>query len=340
MMKKNIIRTSATALVFCLLATAFPVTNVDAKAKPKLNKKKITVLVGSTKKLKIKNVRGKKVTWKTSNKKVATVKKAGKYAAVIKGKKSGKAIITAKIGKKKIKCRVNVKDGKIYQHKSIEYYESKRTQIYNELGITSAMKPQYICFLLAKWECDHVEYSEEDAKKTLGSTSWVDDKSDDHGQTFQQALDMGTAVCGGYTDLYEFLLDGIGIPNKTLMLRKENHAYNHVKIDGQWYGVDVTCMDEGDDIADVGEGGRYDMASFLMPDSMMPVSYKNYGATSMRFVKTIYEELTVYSEKHPDIVLIALDYYDSNGNFIGKLGDFSGQDYTCNPWFTGTWINY
>lgn len=108
MMKKNIMRTSAVALAFCLLATAVPATNVDAKAKPKLNKKKVTLTVGKKVKLKVKNAGKKKVKWKTSDKKVAKVNKKG----VVKAKKAGKATITAKVGKKSFKCKVTVKKAK------------------------------------------------------------------------------------------------------------------------------------------------------------------------------------------------------------------------------------
>ena len=108
MIRENIMRTSATALAFCLLATAVPAMNADAKAKPKLSKKKVTLTVGKKVKLKVKNAGKKKVKWKTSNKKVAKVNKKG----VVKAKKAGKATITAKIGKKTLKCKVTVKKAK------------------------------------------------------------------------------------------------------------------------------------------------------------------------------------------------------------------------------------
>ena len=110
MTKKSIMRASAAALAFCVLATAAPVMNADAAGKTKLSKKKITVKVGKTKKLKVKNLKGKKVKWKTSNKKVVKLKKTGKNTVVkLKGKKAGTATVTAKIGKKKYKCKVTVK---------------------------------------------------------------------------------------------------------------------------------------------------------------------------------------------------------------------------------------
>lgn len=77
---------------------------VQAKAKPKLNKKKVTLKVGKAVKLKLKNAKGK-IKWSSSNKSVATVSKKGK----VKAKKAGSAKITAKSAGKKYICRVTVK---------------------------------------------------------------------------------------------------------------------------------------------------------------------------------------------------------------------------------------
>lgn len=94
------------ALVVVLTVTLLPMTQASAKAKTKLNRKKITVYVGKTVKLKVKNKHTKKkVKWKSKNKKVATVSKKGK----VKGKKPGKTTIIAKVGKKTLKCKVTVK---------------------------------------------------------------------------------------------------------------------------------------------------------------------------------------------------------------------------------------
>lgn len=103
---KRKIRTLTGLLVLVLVVVGSFVSANAASAK--LNKKKATVTVGKTVKLKVKNT-GSKVKWTSSNKKVATVKKSGKYGAVVTGKKAGKATITAKVGKKKLKCKVTVK---------------------------------------------------------------------------------------------------------------------------------------------------------------------------------------------------------------------------------------
>ena len=94
----------AVILIFVLSISMVPTINVSAAKKVKLNKNKATIYVGKTISLKLKNNK-KKIKWSSSNKKVATVNNKGK----VKGKKAGRTTITAKVGKKKYKCKVLVK---------------------------------------------------------------------------------------------------------------------------------------------------------------------------------------------------------------------------------------
>ncbi|MCI9063765.1 MAG: Ig domain-containing protein [Clostridia bacterium] len=71
----------------------------------KINKTKKTLRVGDAYNLKVSKT-NKKVKWSTSNKKVATVSSKGRVTA----KKKGTATITAKVGNKKYKCKITVKD--------------------------------------------------------------------------------------------------------------------------------------------------------------------------------------------------------------------------------------
>ncbi len=102
-MKKN-----KTGMIFLLvlslvLAFAAPADGVAKAKRPSLNKKKLTLKVGKTSRLRLKNNR-KKVKWSTANKKIATVSKKG----IVRGRKTGKTRITAKAGGKKYTCRVFV----------------------------------------------------------------------------------------------------------------------------------------------------------------------------------------------------------------------------------------
>ncbi len=100
-------------LTIAIMTTVIPnfnnsysmINEVEAKAKVKLNKTKLTLVKGKSYTLKVMGNK-KKIKWSTSNKKVAIVNSKGK----VTGKKAGTCTITAKIGSKKYKCKVTVKN--------------------------------------------------------------------------------------------------------------------------------------------------------------------------------------------------------------------------------------
>lgn len=76
-------------------------------ARPKLNKTKTTLIKGKKVKLKVTGAT-KKIKWSTNKKKVATVNSQG----VVRARCKGTAKITAKVGKRRLICRVTVKGKK------------------------------------------------------------------------------------------------------------------------------------------------------------------------------------------------------------------------------------
>ena len=92
--------------VICTLITFTPV-NANAATKVTLSNTKITLKLGNTKVLKLKNAKGK-VTWKTSNAKVVSIKKKDASSITLVPKKQGKVTITATNNKKTYTCKVNV----------------------------------------------------------------------------------------------------------------------------------------------------------------------------------------------------------------------------------------
>ncbi len=86
-----------------IIALLVGVPSVQA-AKMQLSAKKVTLIKGQKKTLKLNGAKGK-VTWKSSDKAVAVVKK-GKVTA----KKAGIAVITAKASGKTCSCKVTVED--------------------------------------------------------------------------------------------------------------------------------------------------------------------------------------------------------------------------------------
>lgn len=106
--RKKGIRSLALLLALILAIGFSPVTNVEAKAAPRLNYKKVTLVQGKKKRLKVRNLsrrRRRKVKWYSTRKSVATVNRKG----VVKAKRKGKAYIVAKVGRKKYRCKVIVK---------------------------------------------------------------------------------------------------------------------------------------------------------------------------------------------------------------------------------------
>ena len=101
-------KTLAIILSLFLSIALIPTTGISAAQKAKLNKTKATIYVGKTVTLKLKNNKNK-VKWTSTNREVATVSRKGK----VKGKNAGKVTITAKVGKKKYKCKVTVKNKKV-----------------------------------------------------------------------------------------------------------------------------------------------------------------------------------------------------------------------------------
>lgn len=100
---KHLKRTFALLVVaFSFMLIANPV-NAEAAA-PKLNKTKLKMIVGDVKELKVKNTK-KKVKWSSSDKDVVIVDQG-----FVVANEEGTAVITAKVGKKKLTCKVTVKE--------------------------------------------------------------------------------------------------------------------------------------------------------------------------------------------------------------------------------------
>ena len=92
------------ALLAVFAAVSFLPKNAEA-ATVRLDQKNFTLTAGERFTLNIKGT-GKKATCTSSNKRIATVTKKG---CNVVAKKAGKVTITAKVGNKKLKCKVTVK---------------------------------------------------------------------------------------------------------------------------------------------------------------------------------------------------------------------------------------
>lgn len=110
--------------------------NAGAAKKMSLDKKKVTIRVGKSVRLKLKNAK-KEVKWKSANKKIATVSTKG----VVRGKKAGKTKITAKCKGKKFICKVTVKKKKAAS-KPVQTVDVTQAPMITATGMpTSTVKP-------------------------------------------------------------------------------------------------------------------------------------------------------------------------------------------------------
>jgi hypothetical protein len=114
---KNLNKILCTLLVLSMFITLLP-TTAEAAAKPKLNKTNAKICAEQTVKLKVTNS-SSKFTWKSSDEAVATVTSSGK----VKGVKVGTCTITAKAGKKSVKCKVTVREHSWYTVEETGHYE-------------------------------------------------------------------------------------------------------------------------------------------------------------------------------------------------------------------------
>lgn len=94
-------------MALVMMLTVVNVSDVNATAKPKINKKKVTIRVGNTYQLKVKNYKGK-VKWYSDSGKIVSISKKGK----IKAKKVGKATVYAQSKNFLLWCDVKIKKKK------------------------------------------------------------------------------------------------------------------------------------------------------------------------------------------------------------------------------------
>lgn len=92
----------------------------------------------------------------------------------------------------------------------------------------------------------------------------------------------GYGICGGYTDAMELILERLGI--KSYKISSDNHVWNAVNLDNNWYHLDLTWDDPV-----VSDGSQIlDHSFFLIEtDKLLEIE-----KTQHRFDQDIYYELS------------------------------------------------
>lgn len=117
-MKKSVLKIFTFVLALTMLLVS---TSQIAYAKTYISDTSISLKVGMGKKLTVKGAGWADPTWSSSNKKIAKVSRNGDVVAL----KKGTATITAKLGKKKYRCKVKVTGGNSFNTKTSDYADYK-----------------------------------------------------------------------------------------------------------------------------------------------------------------------------------------------------------------------
>ena len=131
----------------------------------------------------------------------------------------------------------------------------------------------------AQWYLDKVDDSMSDFDKALvlHDALVINSSYLLTGATYDLMVN-GQGRCYGYSECYSYLLAQVGIDSEIVESNNMNHQWNKVKIDGEYYHVDVTWDDPVND-----RPGKVDHTFFLLSDSAiegLPGNSRHYDYVS------------------------------------------------------------
>lgn len=124
-----------------------------------------------------------------------------------------------------------------YSKKDVEEYEAQIEQVKQRIIANIQGKSEYEKIkIIHDYLIDTIEYEQDLTQYNV--------------YDIFGALVTKRCVCEGYAKAFQYLMNEIGIENTIIIgtgtnskNQTENHAWNYVKLDGQWYAVDVTWDD-------------------------------------------------------------------------------------------------
>ena len=130
--------------------------------------------------------------------------------------------------------RLKIKYGVSEKEEFLERYQELQSAVLVyldkiEAGNSDAEKVLYLHNMLA----ENVGYAKKLSDETYESMAY----------TAYGALVKGSAVCDGYTYAFDLISKYVGIDAMRVSNQENTHAWNAVKMDGEWYFVDVMCDD-------------------------------------------------------------------------------------------------
>ncbi len=150
------------------------------------------------------------------------------------------------------------------------------------------------------------------------------------------ALIEGKAVCEGYAELYQYLLYIMGIQSHIVTgtdLNNQSHAWNLVRIDGEYYQTDITWDDQGERIyyAYFNTTTEYIKEDHIIDNNGYPIP--ECTATNANFFNhTYYNGKNFLSEPSVKNAVTQLKYYGTARFFYNGNSEYTYNNFT-------SWVN-
>jgi len=274
-------------------------TCVDVQAATvSLNKRSTSVYIGKTTQLKVKNYTGK-IRWSSSNTSIATVSSTGK----VKGKKAGTVTISARAGKKTLKCKVTVRSVISVSPKTLYMDgvddETITVTLKKSCGLRySISNPDIIS---CSWDDDwykngKVTYLYVTAEKTGTTYITISNKYSSEKARIKVVVDTTVKVEGvNISSNSESLYVG-----DSVNLSAEVYPSNATDTEIEWYSEDKN-------IATVSEYGRVEAVA---TGQTRIIAKSNDGGYTASCIVTVQSPVNVKLPQTP----ITIKYYDYRGN--------------------------
>ena len=146
----------------------------------------------------------------------------------------------------------------------------------------------------------------------------VEDISIEYARNLYGTLIKKRAICEGYAKTYQYLAQSMGIDCLyiTGISKNQGHAWNYVKLDGEWYGLDVTWCDP--------QGSRNikSYAYCMLDEEAMgaghesDVPYKLPECTGKRYNYYTYNGFALASFSKPQLSEIIVKAYSDGLHFV------------------------
>ena len=136
-------------------------------------------------------------------------------------------------------------------------------------------------------------------------------------------------VCAGYSLTFRALMDSLGIECEYIVSNKMNHAWNLVKLHGEWFHVDIT-FDDPVFVSPIYDKLGYCGHSFFLRNDAEMLKNEHYDWNSNNIVCNSKRYSNIIIEKSESRAV----YYNNNWYYIDNSSSFSASLYKGSPFNT------